>query len=232
MKINLVYFSCRRDEKLLRLGIDSVKRHFQPNRIIVSNDPHDPIVDKIDGVEFVDRKGGSEKLYGVKSIQSIFDTLADCAEGCDYVQKIDSDMLCLSPHCYDELTRLQPDAYGGFPMAREDMIPARHFGGGSYFLKSEVARQLGDANPNSALRDWGFLDMPEDMTLSHCLQAITKNVVVEGSEMTQKGNFYLDTFLSGDTITSGPTEWIKYGFAHCRTNLGTMQYFYQELYGK
>jgi len=230
MKINLVYFSCGRDVELLKLSIQSVCKHIKPNKIFVSVDPNDPIDSKIKGVEFISREAGSEKLYGVKSIKSIFDTLAECSKGCDYVQKIDSDMLCLSTHCYDKLARERPDAYGGFPMSRPDIIPEKHFSGGTYFVKADIAAKLVDANPNTALRNWGFLNMPEDMVLSHCLGSITENVLVEGTEMDKKGNYFLDSFLSGAIVAGDPASMKRFGFAHCRTNLGTMKEIYKRVY--
>lgn len=233
-KINAVYFSCGRDEEMLALSVDSILKNYEFNDIILASDPNDPVKNIPKGItKTIVREAGSEKLYGEENIKSMHKILDVASYGCDYVQKIDSDVICCSPYAYDQLNENDWDAYGGFPMARKELIPECHFAGSSYFIRSSFARKLSKKERffKEARELWGVMNMPEDMVTSFLLTRMGCSVKVDGTEMTDSGRFCFDSALSKNTMLIGHEEMIKYGFAHCRTNKYITEYIYGELYG-
>lgn len=228
-KINLVYFSCGRDEKMLELSIDSSRRHYNFNRIFVFSDPNDPVKIQIPGVYTIVRQNGSQKLYGLDNIRDMHECLKWAAEGCDYVLKKDSDVLDCSGYAYNALDGGGWDCYGAFPMARESLIPENHFNGNAYFIKSSVIRQFPKEFDGSIVGPWDILNYPEDMVTSAICSTITKNVKIDGAAHHRDGQYLFDVYLS-DIAAKSVEDIRKYGFAHCRSNPRIMEYLHNKLY--
>jgi len=230
-KINAIYFSCERDADMLENSIDSLRLNYPINRIIVANDLNDPILRKIPGVEIINKKKSSEKLYGLENIGEMLSFFKFASNDCDYIQKIDSDTLVCSDLAYRNLEEGKWDAYGSFPMAIPEMIPPRHFAGPSYFLRSSLAAKLFDFGFPKTVHDWAWMKYPEDMVISDICNHLTQNIQVDGTAMHKAGKYLFDTYLT-KIAGCDKSEITKYGFAHCRTNPYVLRYIKEKIYVK
>lgn len=233
MKINLIYFSCGRDQEMLNRSIDSFRRNAEFNRVIVASDNNDPVTIRLPDVEYIEKESSSEKLYGLENIASMHDIFTEIAEGCDYILKVDSDIVCCSDYAFKRLDQFRWDGYGGFPMAVEAMIPPGHFNGNAYFIASHVAKLLGgklkEETYQEIVSQWAWMNYPEDMVTSSLLACFTTNVKVEWTAQNRDGLYLFDIFLTRVAEKSLATI-EKYGFAHCRTSPRVHEYIYKKLY--
>ena len=230
MKINLLYFSCGRDEKLLEISIASARKQFGFNRIIVAEDLRDPMNNRIEGVEYVPKAASTEKLYGLENIAQMHQILKEHSCDCDFIQKCDSDVVFINNRPYSFLEQ-NPEisAYGGFPMANEKIIPSGHFAGSTYFLSSKVCKELVENHWPDDVKYWRFMNYPEDMTTSHLVSKIGGDVVVEWTAQNGDGFFLFDVFLT--KVAKKELDIIsKYSYAHCRTSLSVMECLWGKIY--
>jgi len=223
IKINLLYFSCGRDEKLLEISIASARKQFGFNRIIVAEDSRDPIINRIGGVEYVLKTSSSEKLYGLENIAEMHKIFEKYSDDCDFIQKCDSDVVFINARPYSFLEEnMGLAAYGGFPMANEKIIPSGHFAGSTYFLSSKVCKELVKNHWPDDVKHWSFMNYPEDMVTSHIISKISDEVVVEWTAQNGGGFFLFDVFLT--KVAKKDLDIIsKYNYAHCRTSLSVME---------
>lgn len=229
LKINVLLFSCGRDESMMMDSIDCLRKNFAPNRIIVANDLNDPIQNKVDGIEYVDKAKSTEKLYGLHNIAEMIRIYKLVSEDCDYLQKLDSDTVTCSDYAYKRLFENRWDAYGSFPMANPAMIPKGHFAGPSYFLKSDLVKDLNADEWPRDVHDWAWMNYPEDMVISHLCNKITSNIQVDGTAMHEQGKYLFDTYLT-KVVTETKESISQYGFAHCRTTPRVVNYLKTKLY--
>lgn len=228
IKVNAVYFSCGRDEEMMMDSIESLRRVYCVNKIFVASDMRDPIKNKVDDIIYIDKLNSSEKLYGLDNIKEMLKIFKVAAEDCDYVQKIDSDVIVCSDYAYKELEENEWSYFASFPMAIESMIPKNHGAGPSYFIKSEVAGRLIDIAFPESVKAWQAFDFPEDMVTSHLVNKLTDNIFIDGTAMHQNGKYLFDTYLTN--IAAESKEYIEtYGFAHTRTNPRVAKYILSKL---
>jgi hypothetical protein len=229
MDINVVYFSCGRDEDLLKISLASSKRNYSFNNVYIFSDPNDPVSSDLESeANIVLRKNGSEKLYGLDNIRDMHDCLKIASNGCDYVLKKDSDILDCSDYAYKMLERGQWDCYGAFPMARENLIPDGHFNGNAYFIKPEVIWKFPQEFPEK-VHEWRILNYPEDMVTSTICNTITKNIKIDETASFLDGYFVFDVFLT-NVASRSADEIKKYGFAHCRGNKRIIEFLNKKIY--
>jgi hypothetical protein len=230
-KVNVLYFSCGRDERMMMDSIFSLTQNISPNKIFVANDLNDPIQTRHGWINYIDKKKSTEKLYGLENIAEMIRIFKIASEDCDYLQKIDSDTLVCSDCAYRSLEENSWDCYGSFPMAIPEMIPDKHFAGPSYFVKSEIAARLSDFVENwpKEVHDWAWMKYPEDMVISQLCNFLTNNIKVDGTAMHGGGKYLFDTYLT--KIAGEDKEKIQeYGFAHCRTNEMVAKYLKEKLF--
>lgn len=219
---------------MLNLSIDSLKRNWSFDKIVVASDNRDPVTERLPFVSYIEKDNSSEKLYGLDNIASMHDIYADVAyDGWsedDYIMKIDSDVLCCSDLAFKNLKENEWDCYGCFPMANEAMIPPGHFNGNAYFLKAKVATQLDFFRWPEEVKQWAWMNFPEDMVTSTVCNKITTNIQIDWTAQTRGGNYLFDVFLT--RVAELPKEEIqKYGFAHCRTSPRILKYLHSKIYG-
>jgi hypothetical protein len=228
---NALYFSCGRDEEMLMNSIFSLTRTVNPDKIFVANDLNDPIKNKHSWIYYIDKKKSTEKLYGLDNIAEMLRIFEIASEGADYLQKIDSDTLVCSDYAYKNLDENNWDCYGSFPMAIPEMIPPKHFAGPSYFIKSEIAKELKKFSEQwpKCVYDWSWMNFPEDMVISSLCNILTQNIQVDGTAMHKNGNYLFDTYMT--KIACEDKDIIKkYGFAHCRTTPSVVKYLKEKIY--
>lgn len=229
MNINVVYFSCGRDQEMLNLSIDSLRRNYKFNKIFVASDNRDPVTDRLPDVTYIEKESSTEKLYGVENIHTMHDIFAQCIEQAEYIMKIDSDVLCCSDQVFRRLEENRWDCYGCFPMANEKMIPWGHFNGNAYFIKKWVVERLALVPWGGEVDQWAWMNYPEDMVTSTRCCAITSSIQVDWTAQNGGGNYLFDTYLT--KVAAEDKETIKqYGFAHCRTNPRVLSYLHSKLY--
>jgi len=230
LKINLLYFSCGRDEELLAISIASAKKQYDFNRIIVAEDMRDPMKNKLEGVEYVPKLASTEKLYGLDNIEQMHKIFREQSYDCDFLQKCDSDMVFINSNAYHFLEKNAGlDAYGSFPMANERIIPDKHFAGSTYFLSMRVCQNLEQIHWPDDVKYWDVMNYPEDMVTSHVISKISGKVVVDKTAQNGGGFFLFDTFLT--KIAAKDVDIIrKYSYAHCRTSKSVMEYLFEKLY--
>lgn len=229
MRINVIYFSCGRDEECLNISIESLLKHCSPNKIVVVSDSRDPITNPKENW-IIEKQESSEKLLGLDNISKMISIFDKYKDDCDYIMKIDSDVVVTNSVAFLALEEGKFDAYGGHPMASEEMIPKNHFTGAAYFISSEFVKILNNRIQNngwdSRVHHWSFIDYPEDMCISHMLNVVGANVKVDWSAMSKIGGYYwFDMFLSH--VACNKEDIKKYSFAHCRNNKYLCQLIYE-----
>lgn len=201
-RIHLVYFSCRKHYKYLRVSLRSLARLNAPyvGSVYLYIDSNDPLTDEQIGeldsiaLDTVVVPTSAIKGWGVGMVSieiSAFAEVAGKAQQGDYIAKVDSDIAFVSDRIFEYVLRSGCDLVGDGPY-----INYKYAQGGMYFLNAriipEIAQYQGDKLREIMTEE--LQTRAEDVAISALLSRHTDNVwltkfLMFPEEMHNKGGF-------------------------------------------
>ena len=149
MKINFVWFSCQRDIKALYYSLRSVNKLFPDSRLYVFLEDHFDCLIDIPNVEIITPEKKWGNLNGGDFVKFELDVFLGLANSCDYLIKMDSDVLLFNKNFVERFCEQGIDFFGKNNRFENTSLGFNYCYGGLYGMKSKFLLDI--ENPFSSL---------------------------------------------------------------------------------